>query len=482
MSRTLELRLPPFVMALALVIAGGSLQLRGQVSQPSDLGMGSSPVLSQPGLAKNRGQASLSPLDEVNQARKKIQAHPNSASAFLNLGLALRRAGNDADAEKAVGHALKLDPRLSEAWYCKGLLDADQDKWTSAEQALQKAIVLKPDNLAARIQLGGVLLTQGDFSGAEREWAYVKGKDPSNPEARYGLGLIFMRQGKMADAGREFRAAIRLRGKPGYPEAAEKLGETFLRQRKWKTAEDIFRKVLNVQPESLGAINGLATTLARLGDVDQSRQEFAKAQTILQKNLKLQRAQGDNNHGLQLWMGGDLAHAAEYFRRALKDDPTYAEAHNNLGGVLWQQNQRQGAIAQFKAAIRTKPDSAQAHNNLGSALFQTHDVDGAITEFRSAIAFNPGLVMGHYNLAVALSQKGELEKAEKQFRQVIALQPGMAAAHVRLGLAIASRNGKLTGDSRKELQEGLRLNPALAKIVPPEILKMLQGQAKSSSR
>lgn len=482
MISKLRLRYVLVVTGLALVIASSSVQTSGQVSQSSDLGMGSSSVLLPPASGRNTGQEFLSPIEAINQARKKVQANPDSASASLNLGLALWRAGNDNAAEKAVARSLKLDPRFSKAWYYKALLEGDQDKWESASQSLQKAIALKPDYLAARIQLGGALLRQGDFNGAQREWAYVKAKDPSNVEARYGLGLVFMRQGRMTDAEAEFRTAIRLSGDRGYPEAAQKLGETLLRQRKWQAAAQVFRKVLGSQPASIGAINGLATALARLGDVKQSRQEFAKAQAILQKNLKLQRAQGDDNHGLQLWMAGDLPHAADYFRRAIKDAPSYAEAHNNLGGVLWQQNQRQEAIAEFKAATRAKPDSAQAHNNLGSALFQTGEVNGAISQFRSAIAYAPGLVMAHYNLAVALSQSGNLAKAEEQFRQVIALQPTMAAAHIRLGLLVASRKKKLTRDSRRELREGLRLNPELSTMVPSEILRALQHQPKPHSR
>ncbi len=454
----------------------GPFELFGQVSQTSGLDIARVPPVSSPGPPEGVGPEARSPLERIDEARIEVKAHPASAKSYLDLALALWDAGSGNAAANAIDHALKLDPHLSEAWYCKGLLEARDDHWHDAEMSFREAVRLKPDYFTARLQLGEALLRKGDFAGAKSEWQYIVKYSAPVSEAHYGLGLICMRQGDMTQAESEFRTALRLRGNQGYPEAAEKLGEVLLRKGKWEAAARIFKEVLAVQPGSLAATNGLATALARLGKRFEAQKQFAQAHAMLQRSLQLQRAQGENNQGLESWMAGDLQHAAESFRRALAEDPAYSEAHNNLGGVLWQQGERQEAIAEFRAAIGSNPDFAQAHNNLGNALLQTGNIDSAIKEFRTAIAFTPGLTMAHFNLGVALSSKGNLREAEKELRAAIALDPALAAAHVRLGLLMAKKENTLTDTAQQEIREGLRLDPALTAIVPPEILSSLKSQ------
>lgn len=61
-------------------------------------------------------------VEAVTKARSEIAQNPNSASAYLLLGSALRVGGDLPGADKALDQALRLDPKLSNAWFEKGLI------------------------------------------------------------------------------------------------------------------------------------------------------------------------------------------------------------------------------------------------------------------------------------------------------------------------------------------------------------------------
>ena len=98
----------------------------------------------------------------------------------------------------------------------------------------------------------------------------------------------------------------------------------------------------------------------------------------------------------------------------------------------------------------------------------------AINYFRSALKASPGFVSGHFNLGVALAHQGQQAEAENELRQALALDPEQAAAHVELGLLLASKAGTLSEGARKELTEGLCMNPHLRVRIPEKTLLDLE--------
>ena len=56
--------------------------------------------------------------------------------------------------------------------------------------------------------------------------------------------------------------------------------------------------------------------------------------------------------------------AIAQFQEALKNDPTFVQAHSNLGIAFVQKGQADKALAQFQEALRLQPDDAAARINL----------------------------------------------------------------------------------------------------------------------
>jgi tetratricopeptide (TPR) repeat protein len=91
--------------------------------------------------------------------------------------------------------------------------------------------------------------------------------------------------------------------------------------------------------------------------------------TVAQLRLALRLLPGSQDRtyellGRALQARGELEEAIEQFRRALRIDPRFAEAHNNLGVALAKQGRLVEAIAEVREALRLKPDLTEANVNL----------------------------------------------------------------------------------------------------------------------
>src|ERR1022692_5179876 len=60
-----------------------------------------------------------------------------------------------------------------------------------------------------------------------------------------------------------------------------------------------------------------------------------------------------------------------------------ASDHLSKGMVLAENGDINGAIVEYRKALKLNPDFVDAHNNLGLALEKNKHLDGAIAEFRN---------------------------------------------------------------------------------------------------
>jgi len=69
------------------------------------------------------------------------------------------------------------------------------------------------------------------------------------------------------------------------------------------------------------------------------------------------------------------------------------------------------AIACFDKAIRIEPSFAEAYCNRGTAYYEKGQCDAAIADFSRAIEIEPDFAQAYYNRAVAYYDKVEYDKA-----------------------------------------------------------------------
>jgi tetratricopeptide (TPR) repeat protein len=410
-------------------------------------------------------------LADVASARQMLDRHP-SAEANLSLGLALRELGETEDASEFFEQALELDPKLAEAWFEKGLIVSDRGDWSKAADCFRRSVAMSPNYAPAHLALGEMLLRIGDFDSAANELTTTLRLDPKTAGGHHGLGLIALQEGRPNTAAAEFRSAIALRS--GYTGAEEGLARALASQHKWADAATLLKTLVTANPNSIEEATSLGTALSNIGDEASAAKQFARARELSNKEMFLLRAKGDSNWGVALRNEGKLLDAVAAFHRAVEDDPSYCDAHDDLGEVLWVQKDAPGALSEFQTAVRCNPELALARNNLAIALlYYKHDIDGAVEELRAALSTRPGFALAHLNLSKALAAKQDFAGAESEVRSALAIDPASAASHVVLGLVLASRDGTVSGEAEAEMKKGLKLDPKLREMIPPQYLTSL---------
>jgi Flp pilus assembly protein TadD len=174
----------------------------------------------------------------------------------------------------------------------------------------------------------------------------------------------------------------------------------------WSQAEFLYRQILAVQPNHVGALELLGLLAHQTGHHSLAVEWIGQA-------LALEPNDPDAlcNLGEAYRAMGQLDDAAASYRRALVLEANHAEAGDNLGIVLAEQGNFEEAIAAHRRAIELKPDLATAHNNLGSALIEIGHIGEATAAFRQAIALKPDYSDAKFNYALALLLQGDFTQA-----------------------------------------------------------------------
>jgi tetratricopeptide (TPR) repeat protein len=136
---------------------------------------------------------------------------------------------------------------------------------------------------------------------------------------------------------------------------------------------------------------------------------------------------------------GDLAQAAQSYRRASELRPDYLGARYNLGTVLGRSGQLPEAAAELRRALTIRPNLklgetdvtvALVHNNLGNVLMEAGDYAEAVEHYRAAIKLDPsGQARSQFNLGRALRALDRTEEAFGALKQALLADPDMIEAY-----------------------------------------------------
>ncbi|MCK4419434.1 tetratricopeptide repeat protein, partial [Candidatus Aerophobetes bacterium] len=166
--------------------------------------------------------------------------------------------------------------------------------------------------------------------------------------------------------------------------------------------------------------------------------------------------------GIDYGVAGKFEEAQQEFKKALETDPFYTPArmclklsedtlkqriktgtalHLFKGVAYYDKDMYDEAIAEYKKAIKINPNYAEAHCVLGAAYGCKEMCDEAIAECKKAIEINPNLAEAHGNLGAVYAYKGMFDEAIAEYKKAIKINPNYAEAHCVLGLVYAYKGG-----------------------------------------
>jgi len=107
--------------------------------------------------------------------------------------------------------------------------------------------------------------------------------------------------------------------------------------------------------------------------------------------------------------------AEELYRKAIRLDPEFSEAHTNLGNVLYRRNDPFGAVECYETAARIDPKQVEAYYNIGCVWADVGNPKRAIPFFKDAMqSCDPDdkiIADIYWHLARSLDEIGDVEAA-----------------------------------------------------------------------
>ena len=154
---------------------------------------------------------------------------------------------------------------------------------------------------------------------------------------------------------------------------------------------------------------------------------------------------------------GDSQNSINSSDKAVKADPSDAEAYSNMGLILFQFKKFKDALKSCEKAIEIKPDYVEAHFNLGNVLKALGKLTEAEKSYLNAIKLNSKFLAAHFNLASTYIQLNKLIEAESSYKKIIELKPDYAEVYSNMGTLYLKL--KRENEAEFSYKKAIELNP-----------------------
>ena len=155
-------------------------------------------------------------------------------------------------------------------------------------------------------------------------------------------------------------------------------------------------------------------SLEQRGDLYMARKMFREAIETY-RHIEPITAMTPNKMGVAYQQQYDHAEAREYYERAIKANPGFAEAINNLATVYYAQRKYRRATALYKRALKLQPRSATIHINLGMAWLARHNDAEWQRQLQQALDLDPGVLERRGGYGVMIEERNTTERAKFDF-------------------------------------------------------------------
>ncbi len=131
--------------------------------------------------------------------RKFLEDVPDSGEAYFNIGAAYEQMGDMEQALENYEKACELNEELYLSWVAVSDIYKSKQEWLKAMNALDKALVSRPNEIIYRFNYGAYALNAGDMEAAEGAFRKLVETHPDHAMSHYQLGLVMVGKGNNAE-------------------------------------------------------------------------------------------------------------------------------------------------------------------------------------------------------------------------------------------------------------------------------------------
>ncbi|MEM6454389.1 MAG: hypothetical protein AAF772_04775 [Acidobacteriota bacterium] len=149
-------------------------------------------------------------IARIDAALAQSRDKADRGALLLARGTARLMLGQEADGEADLRRALELDPSMRQGWLNLAGLSIARERYADAQMALERAEALEPSADDNDLNLGTVLLLQGEREAAAVRYARYLARHSDNPVAYFTIAGNHALVGSEADAVGHLRRAVAL--------------------------------------------------------------------------------------------------------------------------------------------------------------------------------------------------------------------------------------------------------------------------------
>lgn len=288
----------------------------------------------------------------------------------------------------------------------------------------RSVLALRPENLAARVNLGAALAHSGQLDAAIAEYQAALKLAPQLESVHLDLGLAYSRKNDLADAREQYTAAHR--ANPSDVRVAILLGDAEARTGKATDAVAML-------------------TLMETGNAGNSDFEYVLGEALIAGGhprdgaARVEKSAAMTNSA-ESWMlaGSTLLRLNEFTQarhdldNAVKLDPSIPGLCTLAGTARDKDGDATAAEPAFRQALQQNPNDFEANLYLGAILYKMRNMDEAKMYLDKALELNPKSTLARYEFGMWESTSGQYEAAAKELESVTADDPQWLEPHVEL--------------------------------------------------
>jgi tetratricopeptide (TPR) repeat protein len=318
------------------------------------------------------------------------------------------------------GQNISPDQLLSRA-----IEEQQKGDFAAAIRDYQAVLAVRPETLAAHVNLGAALAHTGQVDAAVAQYQAALRLAPQLGSIHLDLGLAYARKGDLPDALEQYAAAHR--DSPREVRIAILLGDAQTRAGK---AADAIAMLTPLEPanganpdfeyalgealirgghprdgatrvEKSAAMTKSADAWMLAGSTLLDLNEFAQARRDLDNAMHLDPSLPGlcTLDGTARDKDGDAKAAEPAFREALKQNPNDFDANLYLGAILYQQRNMEEAKKYLDEALELKPDSTMARYESAMWKSTSGDYQAAVEQLEKLVTDDPQWLEPHVELA-----------------------------------------------------------------------------------